>query len=559
MTIFKRFFLSGLFVFMCFVLLNPNPFSNNPDIIWDESYFLTSSLSAIENATLPGWDFPASGAYYGGPQTYIDTAALVPILGIVLVTSDFSITEAKLWVAQYTGELLHILRLVSGMAALLILVFFFFFFKKKQIPHSLALSLSLFLLLLVSDVLVIEFLHTAKMWAFYILFLIIPSVFFIAQEYYFSHLDKPFIRKEWYVALLVWSSVLMFFQSWVGVLSVALLMLYALLLRHISVRDIWEHARRYWLLLILFSLTQISFVYQAYRVAHTFASTTRTSEGAIDWFARLTKPLVYTVQGQPLSIVFLISILTLLFFALYNKSFFADSRRRMYISIACVHPVLVYFIFYVCIGLDLLPRYAVVLTMACSFSVALLMTEFGRRATIATLTLSGLLFMIVSVHTLQLYWQPSSETVLLNTIRDKYNTSNNVFITEHSARRMTLPVNAESLLLLDEERSAMSRFAFLLQHQDMVKARGEFKPIAITAYRDEQMTAALERFAKGTNSVWVITRKCDTMCSVKEIQQGTCFQINTNACGIAPQEVNTLPVFLSSTQLGYSYVVRKMY
>ena len=288
MTVLKNVFFGGLFVFIAFAVLNPNPFGNNPDIIWDESYFLTSSLSAIDNKTLPGWDFPASGAYYGGPQTYIDPAVLVPVLGTVIATSDFSVTAAKIWTAQNTGELLHILRLVSGFSALLILLFFFFYFKKREIPRPLALSLSLFLFLLLGNVLVIEFLHTAKVWAFYILFLAVPSALFIAQEYYLSRLNTPFLRTEHYVALLVWSAVLSFFQTWIGILSIFLLMLYAVLLRHINVRDIWEHVRKYWLLIVLFSLTQISFVYQAYMDANTCASTTRTAEGAIDWFEWLT-------------------------------------------------------------------------------------------------------------------------------------------------------------------------------------------------------------------------------------------------------------------------------
>ena len=123
MTVLKKMLIAVLFAFIAFAILNPNPFGNNPDIILDESYFLTSALSAIEHATLPGWDFPASGTYYGGPQTYVDTAVLVPVVGVVLALSDFSVTAAKLWVASNTGELLYILRLVSGVSALATLLF----------------------------------------------------------------------------------------------------------------------------------------------------------------------------------------------------------------------------------------------------------------------------------------------------------------------------------------------------------------------------------------------------------------------------------------------------
>lgn len=557
MTVLKNAFLVGLLVIIGFSVLNPNPFGNNPDIIWDESYFLTSSLSAIENKTIPGWDFPASGAYYGGPQAYVDTAVLIPVLGTVLAASDFSVTAAKIWVAQNTGKLLYILRLVSGVSALLAILFLFFYFKKREIPWPLALSLTLFLFLLLSNVLVIEFLHTAKVWAFYILFLAVPSALFIANEYYLSRLGKPLLSKERYVALLVWSSVLMFFQTWLGVFATFLLMVYAILLRHISVRDVWEHVKRYWYLIVLFSLTQVSFVYQAYRVANTFASTTRTADGAIDWFARLTKPLLFTIQSQPLVVLYIVGAFALLFLALREKLLFADARKRMYVAIALLHPVFIYIIFYVGIGLDLLPRYAVILTMAISFSVVMLMSELGSRSVLVALAMSGILFGIVNTHGLTLYWRPSSETVLVRTIEAKYNSPENVFITDHSARRMTLPVNAESLHLLDEERQAMSRFAFLLENRDRLPA-SEFKPLSAIAYRPEQEAEYLAQFSTSTYSVWMIRRLCTQRCSEAETQSGNCFEININACGVEPQEVNALPVFLSSAQLGYSYIVRKI-
>jgi len=56
----------------------------------------------------------------------------------------------------------------------------------------------------------------------------------------------------------------------------------------------------------------------------------------------------------------------------------------------------------------------------------------------------------------------------------------------------------------------------------------------------------------------MIKRLCTDRCSADETDSGTCFEINMNACGKAPQEVNTLQEFISATQLGYSYVVRKI-
>ena len=226
-----------------------------------------------------------------------------------------------------TGELLYILRLVSGVGALATLLFFSFYFKKREIRGPLALSLVLFLFLLLSNVLVIEFLHTAKVWVFYIIMVAAMSAVFIANEYYLSRLNTPFMRTERYTALLVWSGVLVFFQSYVGVFSIALLTLYALLLRHISVHDLLGHLRRYWYLIVLFALTQISFLYQGYKISGNFSDvSTKTAEGTIDWATRLGKPS-FALQSQPLVILYVAGVLAIPFLALSKRAFF-DTRGK---------------------------------------------------------------------------------------------------------------------------------------------------------------------------------------------------------------------------------------
>ena len=128
----KYYLFIGLFIFIAIAVLYPNPFGNNPDIIADESYFLTSSLSAIEKTTLPGWEFSQSGNYYGGVQTYIDYVVLIPVLGVVMAFSHFSVASTKLWVALNTGELLHILRIVNGLLALCAIAACYFYFSKNR-------------------------------------------------------------------------------------------------------------------------------------------------------------------------------------------------------------------------------------------------------------------------------------------------------------------------------------------------------------------------------------------------------------------------------------------
>lgn len=545
----KNILVFGVFLFIAVGVLFPNPYGNNPDIVGDESYFLSTALFSIEKLTLPGWEFSPSGAYYGGPQTYVDTLVLIPVLGVAVATSDFSVMAAKIWVALNTGELLHILRLVNGIAALGTLLFMFFYFKKREVPRELALALTLFLFLLLSNVLVIELLHTAKMWVFYIIFVAVMSALFIVQEYYLAHRNELFISKNWYVALFMWSGVLTFFQSWVGALSIALLVFYALLLRHFHFRDLWHYCLKYWWLFALFAATQVGFAWRLYSIREIFEEITANTN--------LLSPLLFAFKSHPLIILYPLALLVAAVIVYRNRAVFADSRKRIWLAIAAAHPLLVFLIFHIGIGFDIGPRYAIFLTMAASFSTVILLSETGRKAVIAALIGSFALFAVVNTHAIQLFWQPSSEVDLERVILEKYNSPANVFIVDWSAKRLTLPVNYESLPLQGETRLAMGRFSFLLENRELLPKDPAFKPLAFTAYTKEEEDAYIERFKK-TYSVWMVRRDCANRCSTTELEIGTCFELHLEACVISPQDTNALPEFLSSSQLGNSYIVRKI-
>jgi hypothetical protein len=549
-----------LFALIALSVLYPNPFGNNPDIIWDESYFLTTGLSSIQHHILPGWDFSASGAYYGGPQAYIDTAVLVPAIAIIFTTHQFSFTATQVWVALNTGELLHLLRLVSGVLALGAILCCFFYFKRKKLGATINLSLTLFVSLLLSNVLIIEFLHTAKMWTLYIIFVALASTFFLAQEYSLRE-GAPVMPQKRYVALLIWLGLLTFFQSFVGAFSTLLIFLYALILKHFSVWDVWNHVKRWWWLMVLLCVTQISFAYHAFVLRQQFVGVaTTTTTGAIDWASRFVQPLLFALEGDPLVVLYPLSSIVLLYAALAKRSFFTNRSRSIRIGVAFIHPLLTYLFFHIGIGFDILPRYAILLTLSCALSLTILATEFGKRVVIGVLSLSTILAAVIFFHAIPLYWSASSETVLLETIEAKYNTPSNIFIIDHSARRMTLPMNLASLQLLDQDRAAMSRFQYLLAHQDALPSDNPFKATTVTAYLPEEQDAYLQRFEKTGNSLWIISRnECMQSCSAEEIANGRCFQINAAACDLEPQEINTLPVFLSATELGYSYLVRRVY
>ena len=549
MPIVKNLLLVGLFLFLAAGVLFPNPYGNNPDIVGDESYFLSTALFSIEKMTLPGWEFSPSGAYYGGPQTYIDTLVLLPVLGAVVAASDFSVMAAKIWVAINTGELLHILRLVNGIAALGTILFFFFYFKKRDIPRPLALTLTLLLFLLLSNVLVIEFLHTAKMWVFYIIFVAAMSALFIAQEYYLAHQSEPFISKNRYIALFLWSGILTFFQSWVGVFSIALLVLYALLLRHFSFRDLWNYLLKYWWLFGLFVATQIGFLWRLYSIREIFEEITANTN--------LLSPLFFAFASHPLIVLYPLALLVIGGMVYKNRALLADPRKRMWLMIAAMHPLLVFLIFHIGIGFDIGPRYAIFLTMAASFSAVILLSEIGRRAVIGGAVASFALFSLINIHSMQLYSRPSSEVDLQNIIIEKYNSPDNVFITDWSAKRLTLPINYESLPEQGETRLAMGRYGFLLENRGLLSKEPDFMPLAFTAYTKEEEEAYIARYSK-THSVWVIRRNCENLCTEAEAGSGRCFEVHLEACVISPQDVNALPEFLSSDQLGNSYIVRRV-
>ena len=82
-------------------------------------------------------------------------------------------------------------------------------------------------------------------------------------------------------------------------------------------------------------------------------------------------------------------------------------------------------------------------------------------------------------------------------------------------------------------------------------------PLAFTAYTKEEEEAYIARYSK-THSVWVIRRNCENLCTEAEAGSGRCFEVHLEACVISPQDVNALPEFLSSDQLGNSYIVRRV-
>ena len=566
----NRVFLFLLLLFIAGAVLYPDSFGNNPDIIQDESYFLTSSLASIQKHTLPGWEFSPSGAYYGGIQTYLDTVAMMPVVAYAVISAHFSLLQAQVQLALHTGDLLHVLRLVNGILIVGVIGSFFWYFSKRKIPRLLAWQLLFVLFLLLGNSIVIGLLHTAKVWSIALLIETSIGILFLANEYFVSRFNTLFIPQKTYVMLMVWGVVLAFFQDFVGVFTAGLWFLYAIALGHFPIRDVIGYLKKHWYIVAIFSLTQISFFCRGI-IARVHPSlldyagnSTRDPTGGIDWLHRLYDPVINALWSEPLVILYPIGIILTIVWAMRDTSFLVRTRDRIFVVIAIINPLLTFLFYYGILGFSLFPRYSLPLAAACSFSAAMLLVQ-SRKVLAGALVLSGAVFAVVSLQSIELFWQPSSAVMLERTIAARYNSPDNVFIIEPASLRLALPINDRSLALLNDRRKALTRFTFLSRYPTLVHKDVSFAPIILFADTAQEERSYLNQFGNGTSSVWTITQDCARMCAPKEVQEGSCFAINAPACdAFSPDDQKEYPVlllsdFLSQSQLGITYIAHKVW
>lgn len=559
--------LPALFLLVSAAILFPNSFGNNPDIIQDESYFLTSALASIQKHTLPGWEFSSSGAYYGGPQTYLDTLALVPVVAYEITTAHFSIAQAEVQLALHTGDLLQVLRLADELVFVLAIGLLFWYFRRREIPSDLAMQLLLVLFLLLGNSLVIGVLHTTKVWSLALLIEVLIGILFLVNEYYWSQRNELFISKRLYAALMVWGVVLAFFQNFIGIFTAALWMLYAILLGHFQASDVWIYLRKRWYLIAGFAFTQISFFYRGIieRVHPSLldyaGNSTRTAAGTIDWSHRLYDPAINTLLSEPLIVLYPLAIV--LYIALFARDPLVRNHRhdRIYFWIAVLNPILAFAYYYAFLGFSLFPRYSLMFAVACTFSAAMLLVQ-RRRLLIIALIASGALGAIVLMQSIRLFWQPSSAVLLEQTITTHYNMADEVFIIKPAAARLALPINGNSLMSLNDNRKTFSRFHLLVQYPTFVRQNVSFAPTVLFADTAQEENTYLAEYATSTSQVWAITQDCSRMCTATEISAGSCFQVNPQACQFLSTSdqkeypVLTLVKFLSGKHLGITYIAR---
>ena len=514
--------------------LYPNVFGNQPDALADESYFLTSALQSIRKHTLPGWEFSASGAYYGGVQAYIDTVVLAPVVAGEMVLTR-SLGKAELWIALNTGTLLYILRVVNGFLFLSALAGVAYYLMRRRAPRPLMRQVGFLGLLMLGNSLAVMLAHTAKVWVLYMVIELIAGILVLAQEQYRAQ-DEEFVRTSRYVGALLWLAVLAFFQTFVGVISTGLWLLWAWWLGHFALTDVWQYVRRWWYLFILTAATQVSFMWRAF-FAREHGSSLLDYGGftgehsVILWPHRFLAPLHDAVLAQPFILLYPLCA-ALLFLPSYRRLL---GRSKRYLAVALLHPIVIYLFFYPLLGFDTATRYGVILALACSFSAVMLLPLRGSFYNAAALG-AGALALAVLLHATALYWQPSYQAQLVASLRARYNEPTNVFIVDKSAIGLQLPVNTASLEQLDSTGASMSRNAYLLAHLSAVGAQSSFTPLVLYARSDAEYQAYLAAQLKLYKNVFHIY-----------FQPGA---VNT-------AEPSTLPEFFAAARVGSPYVVER--
>ena len=515
-------------------ILYPNVFGNQPDAIADESYFLTSALQSIEKKTLPGWEFSASGAYYGGVQAYLDTAVLIPVIGVQILLHRGSLEETKSWVALHTGELVHFLRLVNGVVFLGTLFFLAWYFLKRAVPRPLLLQLILLGALLLGNSLIIMLAHTAKVWILYLVFEIVAGSLVLAQEYFYRQRREAFIKTPYYVGLLLWLTALAFFQTFVGLFSTGLWLIWAWWLGHFRLSDAGLFVKRNWYLFVVVALTQTSFIWRAF-IDRPHGSLldfqgANLPGSSPDWGHRFLAPLYDATFSQPFILLYVVAAF-LLVTPLYRGMLDVSNR---YLAIALMHPLIVYLIFYPLLGFDLAPRYALMLTVACSFSVVMLLPRKGGVYWGALFS-SGILALAVLLHATMVYWTPGYQLRFSTELERNYNDQKNTLVVDPSAVALQLPMNALSLQNLDSIGKSMGRYAFLLSRLDAVEKEITFKPLVIYTRSPEARDSSVAEQQKLGKHVFILA-----------LPEGV---INT-------AEPDTLPVFFATKTPGFNYIVQ---
>lgn len=545
--------------------INPNPFGNNTLMVGDEAYFLSSAVSSLMHHTLPGWDFSDGGAYYGGVLTYAVTSAVFfRIAATFLLFPSLAVLQGFLF--THYGDLLHTVRIVNGLSVFAGVLALAFFLKradhwKRYGPLGVLIASVVF-----GNPLFVVAFHTGKVWPISGLLLIAAGTLVILQEYALRTAQTVLIEKRLYASVLLWLAFLSFLQSPTTV-HVILWLVLALLLRHVTLSDIWAVIKKQAIFIALVGATQISFFYRLIHVTEGAATPDslngtvfRLANGSPDVLKKYLWPFQAFMESHPLLLVAFVVLLAYCVYRYFRpKVAGGNHEHQRTILLFCVlYPAIIYLLDFQIAGFSRAPRYLIMFSLACGMCLVLLASRcsvtFQKRLIIPF----ALVALVVLTKTMILFWTPSSEQSVYAFFHDRYNDPAELILAE--SKRLELPLNLESYAYNNEKITALRRNGFLMEHPDLLKRFVDFKPVV--AYVASAKTDATGRILLPTDTLhdWTISSDCGHPCSSEELAAGSCFTINENACRViydAPQTVSVLSDLLVTKQLGYPYFIRR--
>lgn len=532
-----------------FFLISPNPFGNSPDVIVDESYFLSSALSALQNKTLPGWDFIASGAYYGGPQTYLVTAATAVVVGGIVLSTG-SIADAELYVATHIGSLTHIVRVVNGLTVS-ILLWLLLWGALKIKNEDTKRRLWLIVLLLLGNSLFVSMAHTGKVWAMQMVFDIAAAMLVFLRE--------RGVVKRGYITALLLLTILSASQTVTGIFT-GVWIVYAWYLRHFSLSDLWKKMVVMFPVAVAAVVLQVSIFYRSLHIADRISSSLTNINGtaflndtSVDLVQRFWWPIEVAFQSQPIIVIGFV-LLVLYWIILKGREFFGN--RLLHIGVA--NGFLALLFFHGLLGLGSLTRLILPLTVSLTVSVVILLPQH-RFITATFIALSLVLALFVGFQTIKLWWQPSTEQRVTDLVIKEYNDPNIAIYVRSS--RFSLPANRVSLEYLSPQEQKFGRNLYLLKHPDSIGKYEKLSSLSIKYL--SSTTPPYQDLTQKGYTVFELASDCFMRCTEEETNAQLCRQISASACGerklySLPQEIPTILDMVYSKMLGRPFVIRPL-
>lgn len=387
------------------LFINPNPFGNQPAVITDETYFLTTAMKALQTHTIPGWLTGSGEAYYGGVLTYGLFFVLAGV-GAVGVLMGISLHNLAVLFAYHWGDLVHIGRVLNGGAiyGVIILIGYQAWSLARRVQDA---SIKWFALILVAGIcgssVFSALAHTSKIWPLWAVFELWALWTVCTQEWRRERV-QPMLPVDRYLTRLLILALLSLSQVPVGSLTI-LWIGHAWALGHLSSADIMAYIKRPlpWILIVLTGIFHISFIKSLIHVTQDLSLvgslTINTTSAVNPWLERLWWPWKSLWATQPLvALVFVLVVLL----GLLGKMRFTHQEK-----ITLIHLGVVYALFYVVLGFSLHNRYILPLTVMVTLTVALVFTRLLKaRNLVAALT--TLLATAVLLKTAWLFWHPAS-------------------------------------------------------------------------------------------------------------------------------------------------------